>query len=172
MKTIIVQGSSRVDGNSYQIAKMFQEKFDAPIINLAEKKIHPYSYEHHHTDDDFLPTLEEIVHYDTIVFITPVYWYSMSGIMKNFFDRITDCLKVHKQTGRKLRGMNMLAVSCGSDATQHPGFFIPFQLSAAYLSMNYLGELHTWISRDKPEKEVSDQIDLFANRVLEVAIEP
>ncbi len=42
--------------------------------------------------------------YDVLIFATPVYWYSMSGIMKVFFDRITDLLTIKKDIGRKLKG--------------------------------------------------------------------
>ncbi|MCP4458779.1 MAG: NAD(P)H-dependent oxidoreductase [Cytophagales bacterium] len=35
---------------------------------------------------------------------TPVYWYSMSGIMKVFLDRIYDVLTIEKELGRKLHG--------------------------------------------------------------------
>ena len=35
--------------------------------------------------------------------------------MKKFFDRISDCIKIEKETGRKLRGMEMAVLSCGSD---------------------------------------------------------
>ena len=53
----------------------------------------------------FLPTIKELnSKYDTWIFVTPVYWYSMSGQMKIFLDRITDLLKWHKDEGRKIRG--------------------------------------------------------------------
>lgn len=165
MKNIIVLGSSRIDGNSYQIAEIFKERFNAKIINLKTRKIGSYSYENENGADDFLPTMREIVEHDTIIFITPVYWYSMSGIMKNFFDRITDCLKIDKETGRKLKGKNMFAVSCGSDEIETVGFFIPFKSSAKYLGMNYLGNIHTWIEIDKPEQKVMEKIEIFVAQV-------
>ena len=165
MKNIIIQGSSRSDGNSYQIAEIFRKKFDANIIDLKKKNIGSYSYENENGEDDFLPTMREIVEYDTIIFITPVYWYSMSGIMKNFFDRITDCLKIDKETGRKLRGRNMIAVSCGSDEIETMGFFVPFKNSAGYLGMNYLGDIHTWIENHKAERIVIEKIEVFIYQI-------
>lgn len=94
--------------------------------------------------------MKKISEYDRLIFVTPVYWYSMSGIMKNFFDRITDCLIVEKELGRKLRGKSMGAISCGSDDSQTLGFFEPFRKSAEYLGMQYIGDVHTWIDREKP----------------------
>lgn len=165
MKSIIIQGSSRSLGNTNKIARILQHQLDADIIDLKEKTINSYSYEHESSGDDFLPIMKQIVNYDSIIFLTPVYWYSMSGIMKNFFDRITECLKTEKETGRKLRGINMGAISCGSDSPEPEGFFIPFRKSAEYLGMNYLGNVHTWVVNEKPPQEVLAEIELFVKKI-------
>jgi multimeric flavodoxin WrbA len=165
MNTIIVQGSSRSDGNTHQIAKILARSFEAEIIDLKIGTINSYSYEHDNADDDFLPIMRKIIDYDTIIFITPVYWYSMSGIMKNFFDRISDCLKTEKDLGRKLRGKNMMAIACGSDEVEVEGFFVPFKNSAEYLGMNYLGDIHTWIENKMPGEEVLRRLEIFANEI-------
>ena len=108
MKTVIVLGSSRSDGHSAQIATLLSKKLGADIVDLLPLDIHPYEYNHAHGADDFIPTFKALLEYDLMVFVTPVYWYSMSGIMKNFFDRITDCLKVEKDTGRS-RGFGFVS---------------------------------------------------------------
>jgi len=149
------------------IAKIIQESLNTEVIDLKKKHInsYSYSYDHENLSDDFISVINEIIKYDTIIFITPVYWYSMSGIMKNFFDRITDCLKSEKETGRKLRGKNMIAISCGSDGTETEGFFVPFKNSANYLGMHYLGDIHTWMEKDTPEHEVLEKIEAFINEI-------
>lgn len=54
---------------------------------------------------DYLNLMKQILDkYETLILATPVYWYSMSGIMKVFFDRLTDLLTIEKEFGRKLRG--------------------------------------------------------------------
>jgi len=161
MSNIIIQGSSRSKGNTNQIAKIIQDGLGGEIIDLKQHNIGSYSYEHENRNDDFLPIMKRIVEYDTIIFITPVYWYAMSGTMKIFFDRITDCLQIEKEIGRKLKGKNMLAISCGSDGIETEGFFVPFKNSAEYLGMNYLGDLHTWIENEIPEHEVLIKIKSF-----------
>lgn len=56
-------------------------------------------------NDDYLNLMKQILEkYETLILATPVYWYSMSGIMKVFFDRLTDLLTIEKELGRKLRG--------------------------------------------------------------------
>lgn len=166
MKAVIIQGSSRSQGNTHKIAQVLQKHLDADIIDLKQHQIHAYSYEHEHNDDDFLPLMKRIVTYDTIIFATPVYWYAMSGMMKNFFDRITDCLKTEKETGRQLRGKSMSAISCGSEATAVEGFFVPFRNSAEYLGMNYLGDLHTWVASETVDEQNLALIRAFVETKL------
>lgn len=168
MKTVIIQGSSRRNGNSSQIAQILAGQLDATIIDLKAFTINTYSYEHEHLNDDFIGVMKKIIEYDTLIFVTPVYWYSMSGIMKTFFDRITDCLKVEKEIGRKLRGKNMATVACGSDDIQTLGFFEPFRLSAEYLGMLYLGDIHTWIAEEPRREELIEELHEFTSRITSV----
>lgn len=169
MKYIIIQGSSRSHGNSSLIAGILEEHLDADIINLCSLHIHSFSYDHKHMDDDFLSTFKKILDYDVIIFVTPVYWYAMSGLMKNFFDRITDCLIIEKELGRQLRGKAMATVACGSDDIQTDGFFEPFKLSAAYLGMAYLGSLHTYIDDEGLLMSTKSNILNFIQRIEDQA---
>ncbi|MEJ2113278.1 MAG: NAD(P)H-dependent oxidoreductase [Flavobacteriaceae bacterium] len=162
MKAIIVQGSARSNGNTNTVVKYFQRKFNSDFIDLKDKNIAHYNYDHHYENDNFIEIIETILKYDLIIFATPVYWYSMSGIMKTFFDRITDCLKTHKELGRALKGKFMAAISCGYKPMDTESFFIPFKNCAQYLGMVYLGDVHTWVESEKPTKEVIMKISDFA----------
>lgn len=166
MKTLIIQGSSRSDGNTGRIAEMLNEEINCPLMDLKNKTIGPYDYEYNNQDDDFLPLIREVVQYDLIIFITPVYWYTMSGLMKTFFDRISDCIRVEKELGRKLRGKSMAAVACGSGPEEVDCFFMPFKKSADYLGMNYLGDLHTWVENNNPPESVQKSIKNFADELV------
>jgi multimeric flavodoxin WrbA len=136
------------------------------IIDLKTKNIGEFDYEFKNADDDFIPLLKDIVKkYDTIVFATPVYWYTMSGIMKTFFDRISDCLKTEKDTGRKLRGKNMAVLSSASEDELKDGFLMPFKESANYLGMNYLGNVHGWQEDGKMPEIVNDRLVAFSKLV-------
>lgn len=165
-KTIIIQASSRSDGNTHTIVNQLREHIDCDLIDLATKNIHQYTYDHQHQADDFMPIIHQIVEYDLIIFATPVYWYTMSGVLKAFFDRISDCLQIEKELGRKLRGKQMAAVCCSSDDTIIEGYFVPFKKSAEYLGMDYLGDLHTWIADKEPSKAVMDSVYLFAKKLI------
>jgi len=150
---VIIQASSRSFGNSNKIIQEFNSYHQFPVLDLATKSILPYNYSHE-SKDDFLEVMEYLVSFDTWVIVTPVYWYSMSGLMKNFLDRITDCLKIRKDLGYQLKGMKMYVISCGSECQPVEGFFIPFLLSAEYLGMKYLGDLHTWVDGDALSDDV------------------
>ncbi|WP_375559515.1 flavodoxin family protein [Bernardetia sp. OM2101] len=164
MEVLIIQGSARKNGNTNKIANYIQEKTDCDFIDLKNYTISNYDYDSRNKNDDFLPLMREIVEYDLIIFATPIYWYSMSGIMKTFFDRITDCLKIDKDTGRKLRGKSMAMVSCGSDEEIKDGFEMPFRESANYLGMTYKGSVHTW-SDGEISEEVTKKLDIFIDKI-------
>jgi multimeric flavodoxin WrbA len=142
-KKVIILGSSRSGGNTANIATIISEKYNIDIIDLNDYNITYYDYESKNLGDDFFPLIKSIIEkYDTLIFATPVYWYNMSGIMKVFFDRFSDLIRVEKETGRKLRGKNMFVLSNSHDDKIDKSFYIPFQKSADYLGMNYTGEIH------------------------------
>lgn len=165
-KGVIIQGSSQSDGNTNKIVSFVARKSGFDIIDLNTYKIGPFDYEFNNQNDDFMPLMKRIVaNYNTIIFATPVYWYAMSGTMKIFFDRISDCLKIEKEVGRKLRGKSMGMISCGSGRDPIKGFNMPFVESANYLGMKYIGDIHTWIEQDAIPTELERELDLFIKDV-------
>lgn len=169
MKTrgVIIVGSSRSSGNTGKIATYLAEISGFDIIDLKSKNIGGYDYEYQNKEDDFLPLIKEIIDtYETLVFATPVYWYAMSGIMKHFFDRFSDCVRVEKEIGRKFRGKSMAMISCGSGAEPIKGFDMPFVRSAEYLGMNYLGDIHTWIENENIFDELKAELNKFTQEKL------
>ena len=140
---MIILGSSNSHGATQKVVSLVSKKTGFPIIDLKTKTIGAFDYEFNNRHDDFLPLIKHIAaNYQLIVFATPVYWYSMSGIMKTFFDRLSDCLKTEKDTGRKLRGMEMAVISCGCDKKLKDGFYMPFIETAKYLGMTYLADIY------------------------------
>jgi len=166
MKTIIIQGSSRSDGNTQKVSIELQKYLNADIIILNNKNIGHYDYEYNNQDDDFPALIEKIANeYDLIVFASPVYWYTMSGRTKVFFDRISDTIRISKEVGRKLRGKKMAALSCGYGSDIIEGFFLPFQKSADYLGVEYVGDIHTWVQTESLDEEVIMNIKEFAKKI-------
>ncbi len=165
-KTVIIQASARSKGDTAIIVAYLVEKNLVDVIDLKTKTIGHFDYEFNNSNDDFIPLMKEIIaDYDTILFVTPVYWYSMSGYLKVFFDRISDLLKTHKDLGRQLRGKKMAMLSVSNHNDMKEGFSMPFKESANYLGMEYLGDLHTWIEDEQIPKRVENNIDTFMKSI-------
>ncbi len=144
-KGIIIHGSGRSHGNTMKACQFFSKLNDFPIIDLQYKNIGHFDYDFKNDDDDFIPLIESIISMDYIIFASPVYWYSMSGRMKIFFDRITDLLNHRGDLGQQLKGKKMGVISCSSQDDRNSGFIEAFQLSASYLHMSFIGDAHTWL---------------------------
>lgn len=142
-KKVIIVGSSRKQGNTTKIIGVIAKHNDVDIINLSDYQFSYYDYESKNREDDFLPLMKKLLsNYDTFIFATPIYWYSMSGIMKVFFDRFSDLLRIEKPTGRQLRGKEFAVISNSHDDEIDYDFYIPFRKSAEYLGMKYIGNKH------------------------------
>ncbi len=165
-RSVILQGSSRSVGDTSKIVNYIAKSNGIDIIDLNTKNIGHYDYDYKNKDDDFLGLVTHIIEsYDTIIFATPVYWYSMSGIIKVFFDRISDLIRIYKNTGRKLRGKNMAMISCSNSDDLKEGFSMPFVESANYLGMHYLGDIHTYIENGTINNAVKLRIDDFIKTI-------
>lgn len=162
-KSVIIVGSSRKNGNSTKIAESIALFYQMDVIDLMDYEISYYDYESKNRNDDFLPLIKSIIDsYQTIIFITPVYWYTMSGIMKVFFDRISDLLRIDKETGRRLRGKNMAVISNSGDDKLDYDFYLPLRKSSEYLGMNYLGDQHFNGDDFKEDKKIEIE---FLNKI-------
>lgn len=172
-KGVIIQGSSRSEGDTHKVVLKLLELTGYDMIDLKEKQIGHYDYEFQNRNDDFIDLFKSLVtKYETIIFVTPIYWYAMSGLMKVFFDRISDFLKLEKDYGRRLRGMRMASVSSSNDERFYDGFDMPFRNSANYLGMDYLGHLHTWIlDNELPEVVVSNLRSFVKENIIQKVIE-
>ncbi len=164
MRKVIIVGSSRNEGDTFNLINILVEKTKWDLINLNDYNFSYYDYNHENRHDDYLNLMKLIIEkYDTLILATPVYWYSMSGIMKVFFDRITDLLEIEKELGKKLQGKNMAAISCSIGNNLGENFWLPFSETAKYLGMNYLGHLHT-IVNEQNEYELEKFINNIENK--------
>jgi multimeric flavodoxin WrbA len=155
-RKVIIVGSSRNIGNTSKITEAISNQFHIDVINLNNYQFSYYDYESKNREDDFLLLMRTIIsNYDTLIFATPIYWYSMSGIMKVFFDRFSDLIRIEKPTGRQLRGKEFAVISNSHDDEIDYDFYLPFRKSAEYLGMKYIGNKHfnadTFIETDKIE---------------------
>ena len=119
-----------------------KESFEnCQVLNLNEIAINPYRYDGNYSASDRFPELvNRMIEADLVIFATPVYWYAMSGALKNFLDRFSNLLRgEHKMLGEALYGKKVCLLSTGSDDRLPLGFEVPFASTAIYLGMDYLG---------------------------------
>ncbi len=165
-KVLIIIASARKQSDTKkQLEKVFEEiEFD--IIDLLDFEILPYNYcGDYSSSDKFLGIIEKILEYDKIVFATPVYWYAMSGLMKIFFDRLTDLVTINKSFGRNLKGKKIFLFAVGSDKTSPTGFEIPFELTAKYFHMTFNDYIYISTKHLLTNKEVDDKIKDFIENI-------
>ena len=140
MKPLIILGSARKNSDTQKLIELVFDDKEYNLIDLLDYSITHYNYgEEYPTTDEFLTIIEQMLNHDTIVFATPVYWYSMSSYMKVFFDRLTDIVSSQKHLGRKLKGKQVTLLAVSNSDTLPKGFEVPFSDTAKYLDMEYLG---------------------------------
>ena len=163
MKSVIIQGSSNLQGNTNLVVNQLKASISADVVHLRDQNILPFDYEFKNQADDFNALMHQLLDdYDSIIFATPVYWYTMSGLMKNCLDRFTDGLLYDKALSKKFEGKIMAALACGSSKEPIEGYFIPFQKSAVYLKMNYLGDVHLWVEAGQLSQQATLRLNSFA----------
>ena len=161
-KILIVLGSSRSHGDTRQLVDYIIQKTNWDFLDLRPLDLAPYDYEYNNQDDDFQRVIvPKLLAADLIIYASPVYWYTMSATMKTLFDRFSDLVRIHKPQGRQLRGKSTATLSCSTDAALVNGFYMPYQESANYLGMNYVGEVHGWLEDGKITPEVQKRLDDF-----------
>ena len=145
-KILSLIGSSHKNGNTSLVTNFFAELSGSTVLDLGQKDISYYDYDHENQDDDFLKIMEDfIANYDTLLIVTPIYWYTMSAEVKTFLDRISDLITIKKETGRQLRGKSMALISQTEGDFYHEWFAEPIRLTAKYLGMEFKGHAHVSI---------------------------
>lgn len=154
---IILVGSSRNDGDILSAVKTIVQDRQIPLIDLNLKNISYFDYAHRNKGDDFIPVAEKMVKHNPIILATPVYWYTMSAIMKTFIDRWSDLLEIRKDIGRRLAGKDLYVVT--SYASEFPrGFEEPFAQTCGYLEMNYKGCFYFYTGKDKQTQSQNEAL--------------
>ena len=167
-KIVIVLGSSRQFGNTYKLCEKIAKLTNADLINLKEYDIHEYDYENKFDYDDFPGLLNKFSEYETIVFATPIYWYSMSARLKMFVDRMSDLITTKKELGRQIKGKNFALISTNYDGNLDFDFAQTFKLIANYLHLNFIDHLHIsgiQLEKDELTSESKQTINDFAELI-------
>lgn len=166
-RILIIQGSARSSGHTYDMCQILQSHVKADFIDLKALNFGDFDYDFKNRNDDFLPLIRRFVKdYDTIILASPIYWYNVSSIMKRFLDRLSDCLIVEKDLGRGLKGKSMAVLFCGPSDTDYPYIFGPLEATAAYLGMRFVGGVQVWKGEGEDiDASVISRLESFAQDI-------
>lgn len=165
MAVSVLVAASRQNGNTVALVSSLVTSLPATVINLSEKQLSYFDYEHGNKQDDFLPMISELLGSDVIVFATPVYWYSMSAQLKVFIDRLTDLLTIEKEMGRALRGKRFTVIATGTDSELPACFTEQFQRIGDYLGMQMLPPLYCRCQNGFDESEHIEAVTSYADLI-------
>ncbi|MCA1321240.1 flavodoxin family protein [Bacillus tianshenii] len=119
---LVIYGSHRNNGNSEQLAKLLIKEMNAEEIFLRDLTIYPILDQRHdvegfkHQGDDYYGVVERLLQHDEVILVTPLYWYGMSGRMKNFVDRWSESLRDGKIAFREsMKSKKFYVVVVGGD---------------------------------------------------------
>lgn len=169
---IALFASARRHGNTGKLIDWIASELDIKIIDLAERDISPYDYDHKNIGDDFIPLVNELLNYEKIIFVTPIYWYGPSAQMKIFIDRTSDLLDVEslKDIGRKLRSKTALIACTSVNSHADSSFLNGLKDTFTYLGMEYGGHIHAncdnGFTQSNYLKDVCDFINLVRNEKI------
>jgi multimeric flavodoxin WrbA len=165
-KPLIIVGSSRRDSDTKKFVELVFKEVDNTTIDLLDFTIHQYDYDNGYPGNDcFLEVVNLMLEYKVIVFATPVYWYSMSGLMKTFFDRFSDLVTVRKQLGRQLKGKITFLIAVGAEKDLPVGFETPFESTSEYMDMIYNGSIYYCTHSKMTEYDPKEMIRNFKEKM-------
>jgi len=138
-KVLAIHGAAEGNKNTVTFLREQYSGKDLEIVDLNGANIGKFSYTNRQAEN-FVKIIKQALEADLIVLATPVYWYAMSGAMKDFMDRFSNLMSgEHKHLGEALYGKKLELVSTGYDFKLPMGFEVPFAGTAIYFGMDYLG---------------------------------
>jgi len=169
MKLAVIYGSSRENGNSEQLTEVVLKNLTATRFYLRNHHIEPIIDKRHTAegfspvDDDYHEIITQVMEHDILLFVTPLYWYGMSGHMKNFVDRWSHSLRDQRYDFKgAMKGKKAFAIIVGGDSARVKGLPLvqQFQYIFDFMSMEFCGYLIGQGS--KPGDVMKDGVGLSA----------
>ncbi|QED46099.1 flavodoxin family protein [Cytobacillus dafuensis] len=147
MKIATFIGSSRTESNSELLADTVLKGIKHQKVYIKDLTIQPINDLRHTktgfqtVDDDYDQVIKAFMENDVIIFATPIYWYSMSGIMKNMIDRLSHAIRVERypQFKEHLKKVEAIVLAVGGDEPRIKGLPLiqQFQYTFDFLNMRF-----------------------------------
>lgn len=167
---VVLYGSSRPNGNTELLTKNVIAGLDAKEIYLRNFTIQAIVDGRHleqgftDVDDDYDKIIKQVEESDIVLFSTPLYWYSMSGLMKNFIDRWSQTLRNPKfpDFKNKMSSKKAYVITVGGDEPHMKGLAMidQFRWIFQFIGMSFEGYIIG--EGNKPEDVLHDEIALLS----------
>lgn len=99
-KILFVNSSLNREGNTYRIGEELLKDKEHDVLQMADYRISQYGQVFE--DDEMKEVLKEIDKYDILVIGSPVYWYTVGGMLKTFIDRLYMLPEAEVLRGKKI----------------------------------------------------------------------
>jgi multimeric flavodoxin WrbA len=147
-KILVLNGSSRENGNTEQLTDLILEGVSCTCINIRDFLIQPIVDKRHDPEgfttvaDDYDQIIELVRQHDVLIFATPIYWYGMSGHMKQFIDRWSQSLRDTRFSFKEeMKKKKAFVIICGGDNPYIKGLPLiqQFQYIFQFMGIEYMG---------------------------------
>lgn len=95
-----MNGSPNKTGNTFRIGEELLKDTPHDVLHMVDYKVSQYG--NVLPDDQINYIFKELEDKDTIIIGTPVYWYTIGGILKTFIDRLYMLKEAEVLKGKKL----------------------------------------------------------------------
>lgn len=99
-KILFINSSPNRDANTYRIGEELLKDKEHEVLQMADYRISQYGQVFE--DDEMKEVLKEMDKYDILVIGSPVYWYTVGGMLKTFVDRLYMLPEAEALRGKKL----------------------------------------------------------------------
>ncbi|MCM2535794.1 flavodoxin family protein [Neobacillus pocheonensis] len=170
MTIAVIYGGTRQNGNTELLTEQVVQGIVTEKIYLRDHTILPIEDMRHSQDgfqernDDYNSILDRIMPHNILLFATPIYWYSMSGTMKNFIDRWSQTLRDPKYPDfkNKMASKKAFVIAVGGDDPTIKGLPMIQQFKHIFDFMGTDFEGYILGKGNKPEDIFQDKEALFA----------
>lgn len=170
MSIAVIYGGTRPNGNSEILTEQVIQGIATEKIYLRDFNIQPIIDMRHSKEgfqernDDYNSIIDRILPHDILIFSTPIYWYSMSGTMKNFIDRWSQTLRDPKYPDfkSKMASKKAFVIAVGGDDPYIKGLPLiqQFQYIFDFMGIEFAGYILG--NGNKPGEVLQDKVALFA----------
>jgi multimeric flavodoxin WrbA len=169
-KVFVLYGSTRKQGNSVTLTEKIIDGVNTEKVFLLDKRVNPIidlrhtkeGFTNFHSDDDYRDIIGSMLQHNVLIFSTPLYWYGMSGNMKNFFDRWSQSLKDKDLNFKnQLSGKKAYVVITGGEDPRYEGLPLVEQFANIF---KFVGiEFVDYIigKGNKPNEILQDNLALY-----------